>query len=474
MTIEEKLKSYRNRIKNVTTDEGLNELVAFELFDSIKNTPPLRNEFFDRLDYFKNLSDDKGFIAIQDQLFEIIVKILKTVDAKKINELQNNFKYNFTNNFKAGKDEITAPELYALAIDKNSYYKLGDNVPTFGDELSYFIGTSQIRRQYDEIIMLFNIINFYIIGDNKDISGYYNGLIKDFNKIWKKFDTKISITPTKLHTKEFENFFIYCASVRPIEGYEIFFRINLSGKNTKKTKEVCNVIIDALLKYPDIKDISAGSIEPISEETKGGGISQFENIKKNTGKNSQEGAIIEKAREGLKEQLKLEIKKELKEELRVELRTELSQNFGGISNGGNLIDPIPNVFYTKSTGIGHANGKRFQFKNYQPEFFVFAELYENMGEPLKRASVLTLSKYKSGDFEGNKIEQDSMMGRKTLEESAGHASETLFINDLAKKIRKRTGLSKDFLVQSMGDLTLLCKKPEFPPQNVPKITPKRT
>lgn len=110
------------------------------------------------------------------------------------------------------------------------------------------------------------------------------------------------------------------------------------------------------------------------------------------------------------------------------------QSHSGIPD---IKDTVPEVrdfeiYYSDKTGIGYVNGKRFKFKNNQPEFFVFAELYNNFGESMERKRVLILSKH----------------------EETNSDMETYFINELAKKIRTRTGLNIDGLVLNNGCLTL--------------------
>ena len=111
--------------------------------------------------------------------------------------------------------------------------------------------------------------------------------------------------------------------------------------------------------------------------------------------------------------------------------------------GNEKTSAIPDIYYHKS-GIGFADGKRFKFKNKKPEFFVFEELYKKICKPLKRKQVLELSKF--NDTHAVPVATE----------------ETLFINDLAKKIRKRTTLTPSSLVNNNGSLTLIGNKIKNP------------
>jgi len=98
------------------------------------------------------------------------------------------------------------------------------------------------------------------------------------------------------------------------------------------------------------------------------------------------------------------------------------------------------VSYNPITGAGYAKGEYFRFKNDQPEFFVFAEMYKNIGKSVPKSKILELCD-KSAKF--------------------GNPSNEIIsytINDLVKKMRKRTGLNKEELSDNNGALTLVGKK----------------
>jgi len=122
-----------------------------------------------------------------------------------------------------------------------------------------------------------------------------------------------------------------------------------------------------------------------------------------------------------------------------ELQTQLIGNIRS--------EHTPNVYYHNKSGVGYADNTRFKFKNHQPEFFVFSEMYNNIGNPILRKKILELSS-KSKNYK-NLIGEDMI---------------TYFINDLSKKIRKRTKLNINQVVNNNGDLTLVAKKTETPPK----------
>jgi len=88
------------------------------------------------------------------------------------------------------------------------------------------------------------------------------------------------------------------------------------------------------------------------------------------------------------------------------------------------------IRYNPITGVGLLRGKDFKFKDQQPEYFLFKDLYENYNRPVKKEVILKILKH-----------SDSTAG-------------TLAINDLVKKIRARTGLKPNELVLNNGNITL--------------------
>lgn len=127
-----------------------------------------------------------------------------------------------------------------------------------------------------------------------------------------------------------------------------------------------------------------------------------------------------------------------------------------------IVNSTPNIQYNKETGIGYVNNKkgRFKFKNDQPDFFVFSELYKNINKSVIKKRVLELSKYDGGIKIDNSI---TKLNKNQKRKSSNTTSETYFINNLAKKMRKRTKLNVDHIVNNNGDLTLVGYKLKSPP-----------
>ena len=129
------------------------------------------------------------------------------------------------------------------------------------------------------------------------------------------------------------------------------------------------------------------------------------------------------------------------------------------NKNADLIQILPQIYYDKNTGIGYINDRRFKFKNNQPEFFIFAEMYKHINKPLSRNKVLELAKYKN-----NKSAALEYLTKNTKRKINSNTGITYFINNLAKKMRKRTNLNTDHIANNNGDLTLSGKKTKNPPK----------
>lgn len=95
------------------------------------------------------------------------------------------------------------------------------------------------------------------------------------------------------------------------------------------------------------------------------------------------------------------------------------------------------IFYNSTTGIGWANGKKFKFKDHQPEFALFKVLISQIDKPVKKDEVVAIIR---------------SMGK------GKEADPTLLITKLVTKIRKKTKLSTCELVQNNGNITLSTTK----------------
>lgn len=121
---------------------------------------------------------------------------------------------------------------------------------------------------------------------------------------------------------------------------------------------------------------------------------------------------------------------------------------------------VQDIYYNRASGTGYVGKKQFKFKNHQPEYRVFAELYTNINKEISREKVLALMGFKESEDLG---EQNSADGKKLIIK----VSATYEINELAKKIRKRAGLSRNELVMNNGALTLIGNKVKTSPKTTP-------
>ncbi|GEM_PF-6869595 len=105
--------------------------------------------------------------------------------------------------------------------------------------------------------------------------------------------------------------------------------------------------------------------------------------------------------------------------------------------------PLPVISYNSITGMGMTNTKKFKFKDPKPEYRLFKLLFEGLNKKVYRYDVLVaICFYEDGE------DQDP----------ARHGAETEKINDVVKKIREKTGLTRTQLVINGGNLTLLGSK----------------
>ncbi len=113
-------------------------------------------------------------------------------------------------------------------------------------------------------------------------------------------------------------------------------------------------------------------------------------------------------------------------------------------------DGLPLIEYNTESGRGRANNKKFKFKDGNPEYHIFKQLYLRMGKKLERQDVLI-----AGGFYQDHEAPDP----------ARVTDETGFINDIAKTIREKTGFNTEQMVNNGGNLTLVAEK---------KVQPKKT
>lgn len=97
---------------------------------------------------------------------------------------------------------------------------------------------------------------------------------------------------------------------------------------------------------------------------------------------------------------------------------------------------LVNVHYNLNTGVGFVDGNTFRFQRSTDPFNIFSQLYKNINKPIVLHDLL------------------SMVQNKTK----------YHINNMAKQIRKNTGLDTTQLVQNRGSLTLVGTKKKLPPK----------
>lgn len=115
------------------------------------------------------------------------------------------------------------------------------------------------------------------------------------------------------------------------------------------------------------------------------------------------------------------------------------------------------IYYNPDTGIGYAYGKRFKFKNDQPDFIIFSKMYENINKPVPRTEVLEVIGY-----EETAVRDRLTAGSK--QKTSSQVMATYKINEVAKKMRSMTGLNTDQIVNNNGDLTLVGERLPSPPK----------
>ncbi|GEM_PF-5840110 len=258
MNIAEKLRSYKDKINNSKSfDPKLGEFIAIELFDFItKDNKICKKEFFRHFDYLKNLSEDKNFIKLQDDLFNIVVEILKMVTIKDINIAHKKLNYKYINHLKIKKGDLTLPELYQVLQNKNNYYRLGRySGPCYSQgEISFSIPTIEIRQQYKLVENFFDALNPYLGGKITTQSKKIKESLQKFKDLFWKLDEKIYRVPRKLHIKQFEDFFIFCTETSRQQGYEYRYDFNEhnhfqegTSKKLEEVKIITSIVVDDLI-----------------------------------------------------------------------------------------------------------------------------------------------------------------------------------------------------------------------------------
>ena len=101
------------------------------------------------------------------------------------------------------------------------------------------------------------------------------------------------------------------------------------------------------------------------------------------------------------------------------------------------------IQYNPQSGAGFVNEKHFKFKDHQPEYRIFGMLWEKINKKIRRYDVLVAAHFYE---DGEELDPDR------------RGAETLKINEIVTKMRKRTGLTTDQLANNNGNLTLIGKR----------------
>jgi len=277
-----------------------------------------------------------------------------------------------------------------------------------------------IEQKLSELIGQGNDISRVAVEDevysdmHDDLSGYLTNLHRDYFTWWEKIrsflkeDSGVNALSEDIFWKE--------DSVPKYMG-----SLEYAGDKNKAGKLVRNIKIEVEKKLDYLRELK---IKWITKKDKPDPIDLFDRTV-----NPQQYQI------GQNEKIINELKK-------INIVNEQGQKESNKSiNTQTEPNTTPKVIYNNKTGVGFIGKKQFKFKNHQPEFFVFGEMYEKIENPILRKEVLQISS-KS----------------KNYKESTRHDTETYFINNLASKMRKRTGLNATQIVNNNGDLTLVGKK----------------
>src|SRR3989344_950913 len=245
MTEKEKLLEFKAKIEKSTQfNDEFKNLIGIELFDSIYSNEPIKAEFENRRYYLKNLADDKDFNTVQDNLFEVIQKILKLTSLKEVKERQKEWNNAVISRLKGVKgkekneDFLTLPELYIALQDKNNYYRLSDNsyFSPLDGEISLENHIVPVKKQYEgNVETFFQEVFSTMLQDSGKKGLELKELLNEYNDYWYKLDELLYRIPVKLHTKSFEDFFSDCTEFYQRKGYEFHYTF-LKGATTRNNE----------------------------------------------------------------------------------------------------------------------------------------------------------------------------------------------------------------------------------------------
>lgn len=253
----DRLKKFKERILSATVfDRTFAEFVAIEVLDFIsKDNPEIAAIFNSRLNYLKNLAEDKNFSRLQDEKFESIQPILNLATKEDVEELQKEYRNATWSRFKNGSDHLTLPQLYEQAKNKENFYRLGDQCPysPLDGEISIDTPVLPIKKQFEPIERLLQGILVHTEQKNPALKETTQKLAEAYNAVSTKLDELIYKMPKKLHFEHFEQFVIFCAKAYPVTGREFlhdFFKHNFYNGN--QAKELNNIKEHAIIVLDDL------------------------------------------------------------------------------------------------------------------------------------------------------------------------------------------------------------------------------
>ena len=262
----ERLKKFKDTIVSSSKSAAdLRNLIGIELFDFIQENTLLKECFYKHLYYLRNLATDKDFIKLQDDFIDTVIKILKLTNSKEIEILQEEYNNKVLNRLKIVVLDgfITLPEFYEALLNKSSYHRLGDknSYTEMEKELSWLTHIMPLLNQLDSIDGFLTRVTFKIFGKNPSLKKKSGTLLEEYSALRFRIYNLVHNMTIKLHVKDFERFFIFCAEIRPIPEYEGFYEINKNSTEYSKyadrlevIKKHSEIVIDDLIESCDVNE----------------------------------------------------------------------------------------------------------------------------------------------------------------------------------------------------------------------------
>lgn len=231
------LKKFRERIVSTTTfNQDFAEFIAIEVFDFLKEGA-LKDTFYKNLKYYEILSENKDFNDLENDLFEIIQKILNLTTLEEVESLTRKLSIYTLVDLDARSQEFLPSILYAHLQDKKSFPLLKDLYSTPNEEGLVFISTQNnlITEHYKSIDKFLKNLISQVIKVRPNISEDAVLLGTIFIERLNKLEEKMYRIPKRIHFFEFQHFFDFCTKNYPQQGYESIY--NLFSQDPFKPKE---------------------------------------------------------------------------------------------------------------------------------------------------------------------------------------------------------------------------------------------